>query len=171
MECESCEGCFSGAGSCGVPSTQSKTYKAVSPLIRLALKECDHDESMSGKTAQHTSADPTARSCLQDATGPRHTINDICHLLSHDNYSSYAALAAASSQLSPRDFLSLADHLLTHNITGLLIAWAWSFAKENASVFKDQLERDDPSLIHHINGEAEIYEVFNPAVGPVGRCI
>ncbi|KAF9361127.1 GTP-binding protein of the rab/ypt [Mortierella sp. NVP85] len=150
MSCESCAGCFE-ATPCSAPSPLVNGH--VSREYRQFLK--------AARTCALVLSDQAKDA---DKEREEHVFNGLISILASHQFTAQTYLALAYKQLGPRDFLQLAHSLAHHGFWGRLITWAFVFAEEDSRKLQGLVDQQDAQLFQHVNDEAEMFEVFNPAV-------
>lgn len=150
MSCESCAGCFE-ATPCSAPSSLVNGH--ISKEYRQFLKAARTCALVLSDQAKDT-----------DKGKEEHVFNGLISTLASHQFTAQTYLALAYKQLGPRDFLQLAQSLAHHGFWGRLITWAFVFAEEDSRKLQGLVDQQDAQLFQHVNDEAEMFEVFNPAV-------
>ncbi|KAG0169337.1 hypothetical protein DFQ28_003716 [Apophysomyces sp. BC1034] len=152
MSCKTCGGCFTGSGCTTSRSSKTKNELTVARILGLL--------QLAAQTNDQTSNDHD------------HVIPTIVAELSQNIYASQMALLSAYNQLSLTDFLELAECCCMHDMTGVHIAWALEHCHSSPEELMVVLREEEKckELWHHLDGQAEVHEVFNNlAEGAVGR--
>ncbi|CDS02665.1 hypothetical protein LRAMOSA00070 [Lichtheimia ramosa] len=151
MSCQTCSGCFTGKG-CSTHSSRSKSSQEQETHYFESLLELAASTEQHGEKHQHSNHD--------------HVIPTIVSVLSNNVYASQVALLGAYQQLSFDNFLDLVRRCHERNISGMLIAWCWQYCKEDGNEWLKQMRANDKggdttALWDHLDGQAEVHEVFN----------
>ncbi|KAG9063455.1 hypothetical protein KI688_004338 [Linnemannia hyalina] len=114
-----------------------------------------------------------------------HGFNTLIGILANNQFTAQTYLALAYKQLGPSAFLQMSRRLAHHGFWGRLLTWAFLFVKEDSQrllrLLVDQPQDEGESgsevesqelreeelradLVQRVNDEAEMFEVFNPAV-------
>jgi len=93
-----------------------------------------------------------------------HAFNTLIGVLANNQFTAQTYLTLAYRQLRPSAFLQMSRRLAHHGFWGRLLTWAFLFVKEDSSRLQALLEQQDQGLLQTVNDEAEMFEVFNPAV-------
>ena len=155
MSCNNCTGgCGSGAPASGPAPLVSAT--TVTPVERLILESLTTlatplDEAQTLKWDLH--------------------FNRIGFLIACDHIASIKPLVAVFDHRGPRAFLTVGSHLLSCNLVGPLVCWAWVYAEAEPDRFIDLVCRHDRDLLVHVNREAAIAECFAPHAPPLPRAV
>ncbi|KAG0002789.1 hypothetical protein BGZ65_002326 [Modicella reniformis] len=156
MSCESCAGCFE-ATPCSAPSPLanghiSREYHQFLKAVRMCSVLSDQAEP------------PDTDKYTGKVKKEEHAFNSLIAILASDQFTAQTYLALAYKRLGPRDFLQLAQSLAHHGFWGRLITWAFVFVEEDSGKLQILIDQHNPHLRQHVNDEAEMFEVFNPAV-------
>ncbi|KAI1313801.1 hypothetical protein EDD11_002508 [Mortierella claussenii] len=162
MSCESCTGCFE-ATPCSAPAPSvnglvSKEYRQFLKAARVCSSlQTDQDESKSSHVKEGRRV--ASRSERED-----HAFNTLISILASNQFTAQTYLAQAYKQMGPRQFLIMAQTLAHHGFWGRLVTWAFLHVKEDSPRLQRLLDQHDAELLQTVNDEAEMFEVFNPAV-------
>ncbi|KAG0376828.1 hypothetical protein BGX24_007146 [Mortierella sp. AD032] len=181
MSCESCTGCFE-ATPCSAPSPSlhgniSKEYRRFLRAAHVCegLVADQHIIAV-GNTSASTPATFTAiseddiigsgasESSNSNNTKVDHAFNTLIGVLANSQFTAQTYLSMAYRQLGPRAFLQMSRRLAQHEFWGRLVTWAFLFAGEDSGRLHMLVEQQDQGLLQRVNDEAEMLEVFNPAV-------
>ncbi|KAG0045404.1 hypothetical protein BGZ83_009389 [Gryganskiella cystojenkinii] len=169
MSCESCTGCFEAAP-CSAPSPSlnghiSKEYRHFLKAARICGSILTASSSTDSLSPGTTTVAETGNSKAEKAQDREdHAFNTMISVLANNQFTAQTYLAQSYKQLGPKEFLQLARTLAHHGFWGRLITWAFLFVKEDSRRLQGLLEQQDPNLLQQVNDEAEMFEVFNPAV-------
>ncbi|KAF9917546.1 hypothetical protein BX616_000652 [Lobosporangium transversale] len=157
MSCESCTGCFETTP-CSTPTSTIKgsITKEYLKFVKAATA-CE-------KTVDKRK--PLARGDHED-----HAFNTMISILANRQFTAQTYLTMSLEHLGSDKFLRLARSLAHHGFWGRLITWAFLFVKEDSLLLQSLLDKHDQELLQHVNDEAEIFELFNPAVSDVRRVV
>ncbi|KAG0210158.1 hypothetical protein BGX28_009598 [Mortierella sp. GBA30] len=165
MSCESCTGCFE-ATPCSAPSPSlngnvSKEYRHFLKSVRICSSIL---KQHTPNTTELSSAVTTDKKSASKKDQEDHAFNALIGILANNQFSAQTYLALAYKQCGPSDFLRLAQCLAHHGFWGRLITWAFLFAQEDSRKLQELLDQHSLELLQTVNDEAEMFEVFNPAV-------
>ncbi|KAF9921023.1 hypothetical protein FBU30_008979 [Linnemannia zychae] len=174
MSCESCTGCFE-ATPCNAPSPSlhghiSKEYrhflKAARTCNALLVENNDRVSASDSKDMIQSAGEAANEKgqiiIRQDKVD--HAFSVLISILANNQFTAQTYLALAYKQLGPSVFLQMSRNLAHHGFWGRLLTWAFLYVKEDSERLRCLVERQDPELLQTVNDEAEMFEVFNPAV-------
>ncbi|KAF9098116.1 hypothetical protein BGX29_007769 [Mortierella sp. GBA35] len=185
MSCESCTGCFE-ATPCSAPSPSlhghiSKEYRHFLKAARICDTLLDDpqdiDSASSSSSVSRTKSTTTTsleeeeeaivvekKQAVRQQDRVDHAFNTMIGVLANNQFTAQTYLAMAYKQLGPSAFLQMSRRLAHHGFWGRLLTWAFLFVKEDSEQLRTLLDRQDQDLLQTVNDEAEMFEVFNPAV-------
>ncbi|KAG0370363.1 hypothetical protein BC939DRAFT_465665 [Gamsiella multidivaricata] len=167
MSCESCTGCFEAAPcSSPSPSTNGHISKEYRHFLK-AAKFCtafQTDQTEEQATSDLETDMNMDRKKRKQQENLDHAFNTLIGILANNQFTAQTYLALAYRQLGPTEFLQLARSLAHHGFWGRLITWASFYVKEDSKQLQLLLDQHSSELSQHVNDEAEMFEVFNPAV-------
>ena len=167
MSCESCTGCFE-ATPCSAPSPSlnghvSKEYRHFLKAARICRSLVPVVSNLDG-IEERTDGEGDASKTDKAQDKEDHAFNTMISVLANNQFTAQTYLAQAYKQLGPGSFLDLARTLAHHGFWGRLITWAFLYVKEDNQKLHMLLKEQDAGLSQQVNDEAEMFELFNPAV-------
>ncbi|KAF9316661.1 hypothetical protein BKA57DRAFT_471447 [Linnemannia elongata] len=193
MSCESCTGCFEAAP-CSAPSPSlnghiSKAYRHFLKAARVCeslVVPLQQQDSTRTSVRTRQEEDNSDIDDYSNNSNKRidHAFNTLIGILADNQFTAQTYLALAYKQLGPSAFLQMSRRLAHHGFWGRLLTWAFLFVEEDSErllrllVGQPQSEGEGESqdkqelkeegqraeLVQRVNDEAEMFEVFNPAV-------
>jgi hypothetical protein len=176
MSCESCTGCFEAAP-CSAPSPSlhghiSKEYRHFLKAARVCQDLLLFPQDIAERQED--------RSNNNSSKKVDHGFNTLIGILANNQFTAQTYLALAYKQLGPSVFLQMSRRLAHHGFWGRLLTWTFLYVEEDSErllrmlVDQPQGDEDDQGkkaeeeerrlLVQRVNDEAEMFEVFNPAV-------
>ncbi|KAF9991565.1 hypothetical protein BGZ79_004298 [Entomortierella chlamydospora] len=159
MSCESCTGCFE-ATPCSAPAPSINGH--ISKEYRQFLKAARVCAALS-TTNSGTTID-SDKELSRKGENLDHAFNSLISILASNQFTAQTYLAQSYRQLGSGHFLQLSRTLAHHGFWGRLITWAFLFVGEDSPKLQSLLDQHDEMLLQNVNDEAEMFEVFNPAV-------
>ncbi|KAJ1980496.1 hypothetical protein H4R33_005461 [Dimargaris cristalligena] len=186
LDCSACSGCG--------PRNPSSDFSQSSQLVAavdVLLAEGDRvyvNGQQEWPSLPVTAANQTTLGNEHHLATPVHAwVDEICQKLADAHYSSYMALtqlahavmkqpgsaitASDPSEVNPSGwpaFRLLIKQCTRLRLTGPLLAWAMDYVKYDPDRFIELVTQCDPTMVEHVNGQAELYELVNGL--PLGQC-